>query len=630
MAAPPGAALVDPSLQPEHLLSRHRVVVVGRVAAIDEVAGTVAIDVVSTLRGTAPAPRLVLTVAAGQRDAALSQETEHPGLLVEAVPGDTVVAMIGKVRAGVGPDLALLYLGNHWHEATIPAGGPAGRLEWTTSHGDRMWGTFNGRPDRLAELLRDAVDGRGFFPALPYTAFADERVLARLSGLPGGVVVCDLDGDGRLDIYACARGGDRQLRQRVDGGFDPLPSAATSASVGVADADGDGVIDLLLDGALRRGQGGGGFAPAQVLPGLDPADVLVAAFVELDGDGWPDVVAVRRAGGIRALINPGPGVGVWRDVSATWGLECRELAGAAGWFAPGDLDGDGRTDLVLAAGRGHVLLQRAAGRFTLAAEIGGLDFGGADGRAGAGCIAALWSGASTEVVLPGDTGLGLFAWQGGLRSLAGFGNELVQSGSRQAATLAEDLNADGRLDLLSLGRTTASTGTLYTNRGYGTFMIEALYAKDAPPMPGLGYGASGLAAGDIDGDGAIDVVMVGVDGALRLCRNRSLEQRAELPETAQRSALMAMRQLRVRPSSRRGVLGAEVRLLAADGGVLTRRTVGSQVLTGCRGPDEILFTVPAAGRWRVVVRFADGLETVAEATVGDALATVVVPRPEGR
>jgi len=71
-------------------------------------------------------------------------------------------------------------------------------------------------------------------------------------------------------------------------------------------------------------------------------------------------------------------------------------------------------------------------------------------------------------------------------------------------------------------------------------------------------------------------------------------------------ALAAVRILSVRVQGPLGVLGATVTLTTADGRVLGRRDLGSNIATGCSGPATVALAVrePAT---QLNVRWSDGL-----------------------
>lgn len=67
-----------------------------------------------------------------------------------------------------------------------------------------------------------------------------------------------------------------------------------------------------------------------------------------------------------------------------------------------------------------------------------------------------------------------------------------------------------------------------------------------------------------------------------------------------------IRLLTVRVAGKRGVLGAEVTVTDAKGRGVARRTIGSQVLTGCCGPNTVNLAVRHPATYRLSVRFSDG------------------------
>lgn len=609
-----GAArgMVNPQLQPSHLVERYRAVIGGRIVRADLDAGQAVIRVTHVCTG-AFAPKQI-TIAVREVD------EDEPSLFDDARKGGVVVAYVHKRRRRHERE-ALLYAGRQWHEVEVLDPAKPSAWKWTEALGDRMVGTFNGAAEQLLAMMIDAAAGRDFFPAYPSVKFKPSLRVGTFAAPLRGVAIYDLDADGRADLYACCEKGNRAYLQTPRGEFDDATARlglgrVRSASCSFADANADGRADLLADGAIYLGSKRG-FARSSLLPASAEGRVRCAAFVEINGDGRPDVVVSRAGGGLAVYLNRGAAGGAqFIDVTAAAGLDRKEAgAGLTGFFAPGDWNGDGRTDLYYAAGHGLILVQDARGVFRPAEQRFRFDYAVAGthqaGLTGAGCFAPLLRPGRFDLVSPGDMHLTLVTNDGGrLRNVTADANEVKVCRVSQLATLAEDLNVDGRVDLFTLSRAADVKNIFHANRGYGSFMLAELYA-DYDPFPGKAYtvGAWGVAAGDVNDDGAPDLLLGGVDGVLRLAVNDAfshpLRRRKDHP-TALEKTLSGMRIVSVKVTGRIGVVGADVRLTDAAGRVLARRSIGSHVLTGCRGPDAVDLAVREGGRHRLRVRFSDG------------------------
>ncbi len=605
-------ALVDPSLQPFHIVERYKSVVGGRIAEADYDSGRVVIDVTSVIQGTFAPKRVTVEVPEVGFD--------EPSFFDDAVRGGTVVAFIGRKLRRHENEL-LVYAGQQWHGGETADPSRPDAWTWTEAFGDEMVGTFNGAAQQLLALVEDIAEGRAYFPPRPCVKFREAKELARFSEPIPGVALYDVDGDGRLDVYACSTEGDRLLIQDASGGFADRAEALGLAgvkgpSVSFADVDADGRADLLAGATLWLG-GEKGFRRTDLLPAEAAKDLRCAAFVELNGDGRPDVVVSRTGGGLALYLNRGGGsaeVG-FTDATAALGL-ARQECGAAGtgYFAPGDWNRDGRTDLYYGAGKGYLLVQTEAGVLAPVPHHLPFEFaspGDDEVTSGAGGFSPQWKPDRWDLVSAAPMHLVVATNDGGEpRNVTGFSNELRLCRPAQVGSLAADLNVDGHVDLFTFSRKANVANSFHTNRGYGSYMLPELYPEpgyDAFPPKAYETGATSAAAGDTDGDGALDLLLGGADGVLRLLTNDafSLRKPREHPTYHQKKREQA-RILTVRVRGPVGVLGAEVAAADSKGRTVAMHRIGGQVLTGCRGPDTADLAIREPGRYALSVRFSDG------------------------
>ncbi|MFT3771017.1 MAG: VCBS repeat-containing protein [Minicystis sp.] len=186
---------------------------------------------------------------------------------------------------------------------------------------------------------------------------------------PNDVAAGDLDGDGAPDLAIAMDSYLKVLWNQGDGTFVEHLAYGTSSwtrAVLIGDFDGDGLPDVVTGGfdqdgaqqivgsvALLRGSDGFATPTSHVVP--HSAERLAAG--DLDGDGRPDLV----------VVSPGHPIGVMRNTGAGFTDEALLPVDADGAVLA-DLDGDGRLDIV-ATRAGAVTWLRNTGGAVFAAPV---------------------------------------------------------------------------------------------------------------------------------------------------------------------------------------------------------------------------------------------------------------------
>ena len=329
------------------------------------------------------------------------------------------------------------------------------------------------------------------------------RGFAQFTGTPSATAAGDLDGDGADDVVVVTSDqlgtgtGSEQVYvfyRRPDG---PLVKFAPTAPAGVldkgmstavCDVDGDGRREILVGYALgdlgiyKTGADG---VPIlwRSLAGVGSATLLCA---DVDGDGLSDVVTTGKAGLAMQVLLQRAG-----NLVETGSYPANALA--VGRPALGDFDGDGKTDVVFAGG---AYLQAGAGQFgaPVALRVPLDEFN--DATANRLAVGALAPGQRNLVASIGPTKI-VVASLGARGQIA---STIVLPTAEVARDLAVlDLNGDGRPDIAAFHA--GAVGVYYQNVD-GSFTAEQALATYPAESA---VGAPGMAFGDFDSDGKLDL-----------------------------------------------------------------------------------------------------------------------------
>jgi hypothetical protein len=626
------SALINPGLQPTDLYDRYTDVVSASVEKVNAADQTLTLKIIERYRGEAISNEFVQVQfagdVAGDFDRAAGSELK---------PGTRIVAFVGKDSRRRRDDIMLyadgFYLGSrtdaeHW---TLDKGDTA-LLGIDGQAIDSLMGTWNGSSEQLMQMMADVRDGRCHFPRKAYARFKPDIVIDQLDGPVHGVALFDLDGDDDLDMYACSPSGNRLYFQ-----VEPLKFARADESIqhthsgiscSIADVNADGRFDLLADNVIylnKLKSNQFSLEEKTTLPLPDGAQFKSASFVELNGDGHPDVIVSLVDGGLIAFHNNADG-------SGTFGAAKIIVKTGNGYFAPGDWNDDGRADLFYSVDSGILLIQDASGTFQPLEHDFALDFlSGPErlpGQTGAGTFMPLFNDQRMGLVIPSESSWAVIKNADNIPvDVTEHGNEISEGSFMHLATIPVDLNMDGTIDLYTITSEPNGHNRFIINRGYGSFMLASVH-KSGPHMfqgPAEEHGGLGVIAGDVDGDGAPDLLLGNPHGTLTLILNDTLSMREPVDfPTDDIKNLLTMRIISVRVAGLTGVTGAKVTIKDSTGRLIAHRLVGTAVASGCAEPRTLSFAVPTPGTYQVHVRFSDGLKTSFNADLTTEPKTLVI------
>ena len=336
-----------------------------------------------------------------------------------------------------------------------------------------------------------------------------------------GCAVGDFDNDGHDDLFVTGLNQTVLYRNRGDGTFEDVTARAGVSSsrwttaAGFADLDGDGDLDLVVVTYVAA----------------DPADVIECR------DQYGRLIHCQP-GHFPAQFDQlfrNNGDGTFTDVSREAGIEVAEGKGLG--LAIADLDGDHRLDLFVANDGTQNFLFRNRGQLQF--EEVGLTAGVA--YDGTGQPTASMGVVAEDINADGRIDLfhtnfidqtNTLRWNlGGGQFADGTLTANLAAPSRAKTgfgTVALDVDNDGILDLfVANGHTDdqpwvnipmAQTPQLFLGRGHGRFELAGPEVSPYFAHPVVGRG---VAAGDLDNDGRVDLVVVHRDAPAVLLHNRT-------------------------------------------------------------------------------------------------------------
>jgi hypothetical protein len=360
----------------------------------------------------------------------------------------------------------------------------------------------------------------------------------------GGILnaaIGDLNKDGCPDVVTIdTLGAATVLLGHCDGTFQLLSplgffgEGETGTAVALADVNGDGKLDLITSGistgaggafgqdsgsliSVSFGDGAGGFEPARVYRAQ--SGMFGLAVADFNGDSHPDVVvASQDTDSVFLFLNDGTGrfagpqgryVG-WLEKGSPANNQLQGPANATVSLAAVDLNGDGKKDMLavdvgLGTGPANLVvsLNDGLGNFLADTKIPVLDgqfqfFGN--------IIAGNFRGTGLPDIvltpnhLSGSLTGNFFVFVPNLGG-GNFGTPVNTSMSGlPGAIAAGDFNGDGKLDFVMVG---GSPGQIVTFLGHGDGTFTP-----GPPQPFSNtFPAEALLVGDFNGDGKLDVLV---------------------------------------------------------------------------------------------------------------------------
>ena len=374
-------------------------------------------------------------------------------------------------------------------------------------------------------------------------------------GYGQGVAIGDVDNDGDADVYVTNYGADVFYRNNGDGTFAlqeaGLSNEAWGTSATFGDYDRDGYLDLYVanyvqfdpetvcrgkHGApdycnpqafkpdadrLFRNNGDGTFTDISQQAGITamPGRGLGVVCLDLTGDGWADFYVANDGEANQLYVNQKDGT--FAEEAILYGLAFNAYGQPEGsmGIAVGDVNGDTRPDLFVTHLSGETNTFYTASNFSVFVDM--TEMAGFAGRdlpfTGFGCgFVDFDNDADLDIVLVnGRVKRGAVlegANTGEFWNFYAEPNLLFQNSGQQSAVGSQQ-NSGQQSAIGSQQENVTAPTNLFTDSQFTDV------SSRAPDFTGRIEVSRGVAFGDVDRDGDVDMVVSGLDNRLRFFRN---------------------------------------------------------------------------------------------------------------